>query len=297
MSKRQHNVFLFAGLLFAAAPCRAQVLALTNGDRISGDVRCDGDSAVVATPYAGEIRIARTSLANDLCKAGEKVEAADDEVTVQQSGKVRAGYESISGDTNARASSAGFEFSRETDDDETTADGETRYARDSAGVSTQQTQLKARYAHDIGVSPWYALTKIEALHDKRADINLRLMPQGGFGYYFWDTDRWKVSFENALAYEVTNYYRAANVDSTAYTQRFFALWMLDERFSLRDELDHVVPLADVDRRRIENLIAGNLAFDKRWSLDVRLISRYENAPVSGTSKYNARFVAALAYGF
>jgi hypothetical protein len=233
-------------------------------------------------------------LTDDVCPAAE---IADDEATVKQSGKVRAGYESVVGDTNSRASSGGFEFSRETDIDETTAEGDMRYARDSAGSVTQQALAKTRYAHDIGVSPWYLLAKGEAAQDKAGDVRLRLMPQCGLGYYFWDTDRWKVSFENAFAYEVTNYYRATNVDSTAATQRLYALWMIDDRLSLREELDQVISLATGHHRRLRNQIVGSFALDTSWSVDVRLITHYEPESVAGTAKYNSRFITALAYGF
>ena len=296
MSKRLRDAGVCAALLFAV-PCFAQTVDLTNGDRISGTVRLDGQTVIVATPYAGEIRIPQSAVVDaDRLEAAKEV--ADDERDVRTKGRVRAGYQRMRGDTVASSGTMGFEFSRETDDDEASAEGETLYLQKEHGSSmTQQATFKARYTHDIGMTPWYALTKAEYDHDKSADLRARGTPQAGAGYRFWDTDLFELSFETALAYEATDYYRTQDEESVSSTQRLFAQWVPTERITLREELDHVASLMSAERHRFRNTAAAMFAVDERWAVDVRLTSQYDESPADDAAKYNARFVTALSYGF
>ena len=141
------------------------------------------------------------------------------------------------------------------------------------------------------------MTKAEYDHDKSADIRARGTPQVGAGYRFWDTDIFELSFEAALAYESTDYYRSKDEESVSATQRMFAAWSPTDRLMFREELDHIASLMNAQRHRFRNTAAAVLGIDDRWAVDVRLISLYDEMPAEDTAKYNARFVTALSYGF
>ncbi len=64
----------------------------------------------------------------------------------------------------------------------------------------------ARYAYSFGGDlKWYNFYKLEADEDYFADIDYRLTPSTGVGYWFSDTDDLKAMAEMGLGYQYTNY--------------------------------------------------------------------------------------------
>jgi len=72
-----------------------------------------------------------------------------------------------------------------------------------------------RYAYSFSEEmKWYHFYKIEGSQDRFANVDSRITPSSGLGYWFSDEDDYKAMVESALGYEHTSY-----VDGLAMTMK------------------------------------------------------------------------------
>ena len=66
-------------------------------------------------------------------------------------------------------------------------------------MNAQRYDGMARYAFSFGKHlAWYNFYAFEAMHDRFANIDWRLTPSTGLGYWFADEAAWKATVELAL---------------------------------------------------------------------------------------------------
>ncbi len=162
----------------------------------------------------------------------------------------------------------------------------------SAGVETMFKIYSAlRYAHSIN-KKLYNFYKLEAEHDRFQDIDLRLIPTLGIGYWFVDQKDFKAMLEGAVGYQ-----RDYMVDRTR--DEMVVLKLSSDLFlgGFSNELDIYVAASNSDNFRIVNQanykIKLNTYYWFKWSLK----DEYDNLPAAGVKKNDLRFTIGIEYSF
>lgn len=179
---------------------------LKNGDRISGTIIGESEEEVILdSEVLGKVKIPRDSIRQmpqDILMPArgpqEKPKLWKREISI--------GYDKESGNTNRSELAAKLLFNRKTKLNEFTLKGSAFYATADKKMDAQRWDAMIRYALSFGKElAWYRFYKFQADHDWFANIDYRLVPSVGIGYWFSDTDDWKALSELGLGFERINY--------------------------------------------------------------------------------------------
>ena len=200
-------LFIFTFVLSMQCHLYADQILLKNQDRISGKIIQDGNEVVVVeTEAMGRLEVKREfvdSIQTDVEQKKVVVEEKEKPKLWQRD--VAVSYSKSSGNTEKAQSSLSAKFNRKTEDNEFTLKGESYYSSANKKMDAQKWNAMIRYAYSFFEKKWYHFYKLEADHDRFANINYRLIPSTGLGYWFSDTDDWKALTEGAFGLEYTNY--------------------------------------------------------------------------------------------
>ncbi len=188
---------------------RKTTIYLSNGDRISGTIIFDDKEHIVITnDLLGNIKI-KKSLMEKIDEKKEVVEISTD--LKKQKPKLwktelTLGVAMSEGNTISSSFSGDLLANRKTEDNEFTLKGSGSYASTKREMDTQKWYGMIRYAYSFLERKWYNFYKFETDHDMFANINYRLLPSTGIGYWFSDQPEFKAMTEIALGFENT-YFR------------------------------------------------------------------------------------------
>jgi len=166
-------------------------------------------------------------------------------------------------------------------------------------MDAQRWDSLVRYAYSFGSrKAWYNFYKIEADHDRFANINYRTIPSVGFGYWFWDKDEYKAMVETGIGWEHVDYRQSLKAKDEPvllprayFEKKFFGSCRISQEISYYPSLKQ-----DFDYRvRAETAFASILT--KAISLVMRFIDDYNSNPGEGIKKNDTRFITALKYSF
>ncbi|RLC35405.1 MAG: hypothetical protein DRZ76_00285, partial [Candidatus Nealsonbacteria bacterium] len=135
----------------------------------------------------------------------EESEVAEEEKPKLWQGAISLGYNKTSGNTNTSALSAGFFADRKSDKDEVNLKATLSYSSSDKKMDTQKWYTMSRYAYSFWKKKWYNFYKLELDHDRFANIDYRILPSMGVGYWFSDSEDFKAMTEAAAGFEHTNY--------------------------------------------------------------------------------------------
>ena len=75
-------------------------------------------------------------------------------------------------------------------------------------MNAQRYDAMTRYAYSFGKKKkWYNFYKAEVNRDRFANIDVRLIPSTGVGYWFSDSPKWKLFTELGAGVEITDFRR------------------------------------------------------------------------------------------
>jgi putative salt-induced outer membrane protein YdiY len=142
----------------------------------------------------------------------------------------------------------------------------------SAGVETMfKIYSSLRYAYSINPK-FYNFYKLEGEHDRFQDIDLRLIPTIGIGYWFVDKEDFKVKGEGAVGYD-------------------FILG------GFSNDLDIYMAANDLNNYRVVNQMNYKIKLNHYYFLKWSLKDEYNNRPAAGIQKNDLRFALSLEYSF
>jgi len=224
-------------------------------------------------------------------------EAGADEAKLW-SGDISLGYNKASGNTeNSQLSVSGY-ANRKTDDNEFTSKGNAYYSSSEREMDTQKWYGMARYAFSFWGRKWYNFYRLEADHDKFADIDYRLIPSAGLGYWFSDTPDWKFMVEVGGGFEHTNF-KGATEDSNeaVLIPRVFLEKKLFDRSRISEEVFFYPSVSETGEYRIHSETKFTNPINDNMALEIGLIDDYDSDPPGDTKRNDVRLISSVKYTF
>lgn len=297
------RVFLFSylflsyqGILFA------DEIYLKNGDRVSGSVvKKSETSVVVETEVFGTVSIDRKFVERIISDADKEIiERAlkKDEADKIWERELSIGYNKSSGNTDTSQSLTSFYANRKTDHDEFTIKGDTLYSSSDKKMDTQKWSGMVRYAFSFWERKWYNFYKLESGHDRFANVDYRIIPSIGMGYWFSDEPDWKAMIELGSGLEHTDFRGdTEDSDEAILIPRVFFERRLFGESRIKQDIYLYPSLGDAGEFRLHSETIFKNPIDDKFSLSISLVDDYDSEPANNARKNDVRFMSSLAYSF
>lgn len=280
----------------------AEEVYLKNKDRISGKIVEENEESVsINTEAMGTVSIKRDLIERIASAKPEKAPERKEETReVAWNGTVSVGYNASRGNTenNQLCASLGLTRNRK-HIDEITLKGDAFYSSSNKQTDAQKLHGLARYAFSFGESKkWYNFYRIEADHDRFANIDYRLIPSAGVGYWLFDLPQIKMMAEIAIGLEHTDY-RDETGDSNEIVlvpRAFFERELFINSKILQD-ITLYPSLKDTGEYRLHSETTFTNPITDKVSLNLSLINDYNSDPSGDTKKHDLRLISSLVYVF
>ncbi|HDZ77192.1 MAG TPA: DUF481 domain-containing protein [Candidatus Omnitrophica bacterium] len=286
-------VFLKSQNLFAAQ------VYLKNGDRVNGSVIEESkDNLILQTEAMGVVFLDREFIERFIDDT-KKVNIDEPVEEKLWEGSISFGSGKSSGNTQNSQVSFGGSLNRKTNHDEFTLKGNSFYSSSNKKMDSQRWGGLARYAFSFGgQTKWYNFYKIEADHDRFANIDYRLTPAAGLGYWFSDQEDFKAMVEAGLGVEYTKF-RDASDDSNELIiiPRAFLERKLMGNSRVFQDIILYPSLEDTQSYRLRAETKFSNPINDKLSFNLSFIDDYDSSPSRNTKKNDTRFVSALTYAF
>ncbi len=287
-------------LLSLSVGLRAEVFYLKTGDRITGrPLKKTEDSLIIESPVLGELRI-------PLDKLEKPAKIPSDEATVDRSEKnndinwqrkFSLGYRMRSGNTKANALSIEVFLNRKTSSDEFTGKFNYYYSSQSDNMDDRKIYSMLRYAYSFGQDlKWYQFFKLEQEHDYFSDVEYRLIPSSGIGYWFSDKAPLKAMIEVSLGYEYNNFYSQKNSGKLIAVGRAFFEYSITKAATLMEDIT-IYPSLDNMEFRVRSETKLSLAMMERLSIVLSLIDEFNSDPAADKARNDSMLITSLEWSF
>ena len=191
-----------------------------------------------------------------------------------------------------------LEFAMSSSKDEINFKTMIQYSSADKKMDSQKWYNLLRYGRSLKESAWYYFTKIEADHDYFANIDYRITPSAGLGYWFCDRDDYKLLTELGVGYQHTNYRDAtkSSNEPVLIPRGYFEKEIIGKS-RLSQELVLYPSLKDTGDYRLHSETALINPINDKLSLKLSFIDDYNSAPAAGTKKNDTLFASSLSYSF
>ena len=291
-------ITFFTGFL---ATVYADEIYLKNGDKISGQIaQEEQDSLSVETEAMGLIAVKR-DLIGHIVRAQKSLQKdINDPTDITWKREVALGYNYATGNTRESQFSGNFLLSRKNKHiDEWTAKGNMYYSSAKRKMDAHKWYGMGRYAYSFGsMKGWYNFYRVEADHDRFADIDYRFVPAAGVGYWFYDLPKLKLLLEAGAGYEHTSY--RSNIKDKGnwvLVPRAFFEKELFTNTKIRQDVSYYPAFEDFSDYRIHSETILDIAMNQKLSLRISLIDDYNADPPADTKDNDLRVISSLAYSF
>ena len=214
--------------------------------------------------------------------------------------EITVGFNRTTGNTREDSFAGSFLWNRQDKHvDEWTLKGNLFYSSTKRKMDRQKWYTMGRYAHSLGLEKkWYNFYRIEADHDRFADIDYRLVPALGIGYWFFDLPEIKLMLEIGGGIEST--YFKSDIKNTLEWAWIPRAWLEKELFKdivLTQGISYYLAFEDFNRYRLRSDTAINIKINNKFKLRFGLLDDYNAKPPEGTKKNDFRAITSLAYSF
>ncbi|MBU2540856.1 MAG: DUF481 domain-containing protein [Candidatus Omnitrophica bacterium] len=290
------NIFVFS---FSISAFAEQVF-LKNGDRISGEIIEDDTGAIkINSEATGVISIERSFVERILKDEKAKETDLAGEVPKAWERKISLGFNKSGGNTQQSQLAFSLFANRKSEFNEFTVGAEAFYSSSENKMDTQRSSVFIRYASSFGEElNWYNFYKFEAEHDRFADIDYRLVPSIGLGYWFSDEESFKALSECGLGLEHTKF-RIDNKDNDEIIiiPRVFLEKKLVHDSRISQDLLLYPTLDEWSRYRLHSETSFLNPISDSLSIRLSFIDDYNSDPPGNTKKNDFRLISALEYSF
>ena len=208
------------------------------------------------------------------------------------------GYNESSGNTENSQLSFSFYVNRKTESDEFTIKGDSFYSSSNNEMDAQRWSGMVRYAFSFWENKWYNFYRIESDHDRFANVDYRIVPSLGMGYWFSDEDEWRVMVEAGAGLEHTNLRDDSNYTDEAVliARAFFEKRLLGEA-KLKEDCYIYPSVENGGDFRFHSETVFENPIDDKLSLRISVVDDYDSDPSANTKKNDARIITSLTYSF
>ncbi len=304
----KNGIFVCVIIVFSVCLAAAEVelsadeIYLKNNDRISGRVVEESeDTVVIETEALGGISVRREFIERislDKEKESKADLAEKKEPAVLWEKKISLGYNDSRGNSESSQVTMGFYAGRKTDSDEVTLKADTFYSSSNQEMDAQRWSGMGRYAFSFGEDKkWYNFYKLEADHDRFADIDYRLIPSVGLGYWFSDEADWKLMAEAALGIEHTNFRTEGDNDEFISICRGYLEKRIFAKARITQDVFFYPALSSFGEYRLHSETSLENPISDKLSLKLSFIEDYNSNPPKGVEKNDLRLISSLIYLF
>ena len=292
-----YSLIIFLTSMFLCAALYADQIILKNSDKISGKIVQEYDTVVVIeTKAMGDIGIKREFI-DEIIIGRENITVEEKKPKLWQK-EISAGYNKSSGNTQNAQFSLSAYFNRKTEENEFTIKADNYYSSSNSKMDAQKWHGMVRYAYSFWKRNWYHFYKLEGDHDRFANIDYRIIPSSGIGYWFSDTLDWKLMIEGAFGLEHTSYRDDTDEsDEPIFVGRLFFDKKLIGESKLTQDVSLYPSLSEFQEYRIHSETAFINPINDKLSLKLSLTFDYDSEPPKNTKKVDTRFTSALQYSF
>lgn len=295
---------LFSGffcLPLYAGPAEGQVeIYLNNGDRISGRVIAeDGQKVKLESAVIGNITVPRQEIKEVVYAKPASAAAIEDAAKpAQWARSIAVGYDKSNGNTKSSDFSVRLLVNRKTDAGEFAMKSDVYYSSSNNKMDTQKWAGMLRYAYRFRDRAWYSFYKVENDHDRFANIEYRVIPSTGLGYWFFDTSGFKALAEFGVGFEHTNFRQEENdQNETVLIPRVFLEKALFYRSRISQDITVYPSLTDSGEYRLHSETSFINPINDKLSLCFSFIDDYYSNPTQVTEKNDSRFISSLKCSF
>lgn len=214
---------------------------------------------------------------------------------------VSLGYNQQTGNTNKAQFNLGALYTRAWENEEFNAHLNMLYSQSDKKMDSQKWDSGLRYLWKFGQeNRWFNSYQITVDHDRFADIDYRITPAAGIGYWIvQETDEkdWKWMVEGSLGYEITNYRSAKPDDEEAV---FIGHTYIDKEIfdnSLISEDFYVIPSLEGGGTRFKSVTAFVNPLAENLDLEVKYTIDHDTDPAAGIKKTDTLFTVGIKYTF
>jgi putative salt-induced outer membrane protein len=295
------KVLLFLFFLGFYFSLYSETVYLKNGDKLTGSlIKEENDRLVLDTVYMGEVSLNKEFI--------QSIEGIQSEEVISQSqseqaskiwkGEVSLGFNKTSGNTKSSQFSSELSLRRKTDSDEFSSRLRGFYSSSEKKMNSQKWYGQLRYAYSFWDNKWYNFYKFESSHDRFSNIDYRLTPSAGIGYWFFDAESLKVMAETGLGWEYTEYRDNTKSQSQVIlVPRLFMEKVLTGKVKFSQDLVIYPSLeAAGDFRFYSETSLLNPVTDN-ISLKLSLVNEYDSDPAPGKENSDFQFISSLIYSF
>lgn len=277
----------------------ADEVYLKNKDRITGKIiKEDEQVLVIETEAMGSISVKKELV--ERVSFDEKIEVVEKEQKqpITWDREISLGYNKSSGNTQNSQFSMRLFVHRKTDQDEFHLKGDNFYSSSDKKMNAQQWNGVIRYAYSFWERKWYNFYKLESNHDRFANIDYRIIPSAGLGYWFSDEADWKAMTEVALGLEYTNYRDTTKDDSggVLIPRAFFEKKLFGES-KISQDITCYPSLGNVGEVRVHSETALTSPLSEKLSLRLSFIDDYNSDPPQNIKKNDLKFISSLNFSF
>lgn len=292
---KRKTIFIACLLVCCASQGYAKEYVLRNGDRISGTKTGETESAIIVeTEAMGAVTIEKSFL-----KPEKKAEEVKEDQDVQWSRKATLGYSKTGGNTQDSQGAAEIKISRKTKKDEWSAAWKAFLSTANEEMDAKKFYAMGRYGHSYGKDlKWYNFYKFESEQDYFANIEYRLVPSAGIGYWFADKDDWKLMAEAGVGFEHTHYRDNTESDNKAILiPRGYLEKVLLDDLRLTEDLVLYPSISGGGEYRLHTETSLINPLSDRVAWKVSFIDDYNSDPSANTKKNDYRLITSLDYSF
>ncbi len=295
------NCMIAVILLFVIGQASAHQVVLKNGDALTGVIVSDTPTSIVLEhDVLGTVTINRAFVESS---AYHGVDSREEGASVVPpplwARSLSLGYGHTGGNTVKSRGMAGLAGSRVTDRDEWNLKGSIHYASSDQKMDSQKSYGMARHAFSFDEHKrWYNFYKSEADHDRFGNIDYRLVPAAGLGYWAVNRETHRFNLECALGYEYTRYREAQ--DSSRYTvvtPRLVWQKQIMAPFRVEEDLTVYLVTDDVEQYRARSEAALIHQVNQQISWRLSLVNEYNAAVSAEAKKHDYRLLYSLDYQF
>ncbi|MBU1853161.1 MAG: DUF481 domain-containing protein [Candidatus Omnitrophica bacterium] len=289
--------FLFVSLFLSFENVSADEVIMINDDRLTGTIVEESQEGItIETEALGTLSINR-KFVKQVVREEKAVEVVFEEDKVWEK-EISIGYSKSSGNTQNRQLQSSLYANRKTAHDEFTVKGNSSYASSNKKMDTQKWSGSMRYAFSFWEKKWYDFYKLEGDHNRFADVDYRITPSIGIGYWFSDESDWKAMAEIGIGLEHTDF-RGASEDSdeAVIIPRVFFEKRLFKQSRIREDIYIYPSLDDVEEFRLHSETVFENPINDKLSLRLSLIDDYDSDPANNAKKNDTCFTSSLVYSF
>jgi len=304
---------LFVGFIMLAltlivadfSQSEAAEVYMKNGDHLTGNILVSDEQTVRLETYSMGIIDIQVSgikdvLGDEQLQAKIAQKKAEEEKPKHWDGKVYGGLSRQRGNTKKTELDGGFLLHYKKEKvHEFHVKGDAYYSAANLKMDAQKYSGMIRYAVSFGESgKWYHFYKVEGDHDRFANIDNRIIPSLGLGYWFADSDDFKLMAEAGGGIEHTRF-RDDKEDQTELTfiPRLYVERKVIGESRVSNDLVVYPSLTDRGKYRWRMDTQFKNPITDRLSLSFNWINDYNSDPGADVKKHDMRLSTRLEYNF